>query len=114
METTPRHCWTCQDDLAVLHLKLLHGEAVTPRHPDVVALSKVMKDSKGIKPSEVSIWMRKKNFDFLEGSDTNPRFSHAAERYTRKIWRQFQEDPGRISEKARKAFRKLTGAREPR
>ena len=111
VETTPRHRWTCQEDLAVLHLKLEYGESVGLDHPAVFALGRAMEGSAEASLSiRRSIRARKNNLDALERGTA---FDHAAQ-CTERVWQQYREDPGRISEKAREAFRRFTEGKEPR
>ena len=90
------YTWTYKEDLAVLHLKLAHGPDLTHEHPDVIALAKGLEGR-----SAASVWLRKRNFDYLETPGAGMR---DAARQTRDIWERYGEAPDEVAGMAEKAY----------
>ena len=92
--------WTYEQDLAVLHLRLTYGPSLTHEHPGVIALAEAMKGS-----SAESVWLRKRNFNYLETPGAGMR--NAAQQ-TRDIWDRYCEAPEEVAGMAEKAYAWLT------
>ena len=89
--------WTREQDLAVLYLKLEHGQRLTQRHPAIRMLAACMNRT------EASIWMRKCNFDSLDPSVPGSGLNHPA-KLTVGIWAEYERDPERALAEARNTY----------
>ena len=97
----PQQRWTREQTLAVLYLKLEHKVRLTPTDPVVRNLAKA------IPHNENAIVKLKRNFDSL---DTTPGIglSNAA-KLTKQIWAEYERDPERVLDEARRAYLNLVG-----
>ena len=96
----PQQNWTREQELAVLYLKVEVGKnGLTQKHPTIGRLAKAMGRT------EVAIWKRKLNFDYLDDSVPGG-YSHPAN-LTKTVWREYQSSPEYILPEARKAYLKL-------
>ena len=99
----PRRRWSREQDLAVLFLRVEYYSQFAPGHPAVDALAGAMDRT------VASIWMRKGNFDSLDPSVPGVGLSKAS-KLTVKIWAEYELNPQRVIDEARRAYLDLCGA----
>ena len=98
----PQQRWTCEQDLAVLYIRIEFAGRLTQAHPEIERLAKAMNRTKA------SIWMRKGNFDSLDPLVQGRGLDHPA-KLTVNIWDEYKKDPERALAEARRAYLNLVG-----
>ena len=96
----PQRKWTREQDLAVLYVKLEHQLRLEPIHPTSRTLAEAMN-----RPN-ASILMRIRNFDSLDRHMPGKGLNHPA-KLTKEIWAEYERDPERILDEARRAYSNL-------
>ena len=96
----PRNPWTCEQDLAVLFVKIKHKEQLKQSHPAIAMLAKAMKRT------VAAIWMRKGNFDFLDPCVLGKGLENVAKQ-TACVWDKYLRDPEGTLDAARRAYLNL-------
>ena len=95
----PGQQWTREQDLAVLFLKVEYHSQLATSHPGVDTMDRTL----------ASIWMRKGNFDAPDSSVLGVGLSEAS-KLTVEIWAEYERNPQRIIDEARKAYLGLSRA----